>query len=128
MWLHTAPAVAVLGAIVAFFTNDYVANRHIAPPSPKCTLFELSKKVPRPVRIAIVTRLGSERLVWVGPIPTLTIRSGPPCYIFDRNGILVDWCPETGEGWRSDDLKIAAFREKALSLDEAFHWCAEDGN
>src|SRR5207248_2663080 len=93
-------------------------------PSVNCTLAELAMKIPPPVRLAIVNQRGAQRLIWIGPIPRLTIRSGPPCYIFDEGGRLVDWCPETGEGWPSDYLKTAAYQEHPISLDEALRWCA----
>jgi hypothetical protein len=125
MWLYKAVGGALLAAAMAFLANDYLATRRSRPPSRNCTLVELVERVPAPFRLAIVARSGEERLVWIGTIPRFTVRSGPPCYIFDRNGLMVDWCPEAGEGWSSDYLEVAAFHEDPIPLSEALRWCAE---
>jgi hypothetical protein len=121
--LRRWPALGLVAATVAFFTHEYVANRQIEPPSVNCTLAELARKVPAPVRLSIVAADPAPRLVWIGPIPRLTVRSGPPCYVLDEHGRLVEWCAQTGEGGPLDDLARAAYQQRQLSLDEASQWC-----
>lgn len=124
-WLRKWPALVLLAIALVFFTNEYIAYRRAKPPNANCTLAELVEAVPPPARLAIVPQHGVQRLVWIGPISWLTVRSGPPCYVFDERGQLVDWCPETGEGWALDYLKVAAYEEQSISLDEAVRWCNE---
>lgn len=124
-FLRVWPALALVAILLVFFAHEYNANRLVKPPHPNCTLKELAAKVSPPAHIALVTQHGAQRLVWIGTIPRLTIRSGPPCYIFDERGRLVDWCPETGEGWPLDNLVTAAYKLQPMSLDEALRWYEE---
>jgi hypothetical protein len=115
-------AVGLLALIVVFLSHEYVVHRTIKPPRANCTILELAEKVPDPVRLSVVSQDGLQRLVWIGPIPPLTIRSGPPCYVFDEHGQLVDWCSETGEGWSLDYMTTASYERQSMSLDDALNW------
>jgi hypothetical protein len=122
-WWCKLPTIATVGTLALYLAHESGVNRRIQPPSENCTLADLAKRLPPPIRLAVVTQHGEQRLVWVGPVPPFSIRSGPPCYIFDGGCRLVDWCPETGEGWPLEYMRAAAFREKPTSLNDALRWC-----
>ena len=118
-------AILFAAAVIAFFTNDYFATRRSEPPTAHCTLAELSRKVPPPSRLAVVGPAYERRLAWIGSIPAFTVRSGPPCYVFDGAGQLVDWCPETAEGWPEQYMVSWTYHQQPISLDEALRWCEQ---
>lgn len=126
-WRGAVPLIALAGVFVVFLLHEYHVSRRIEPPTADCTVVELARKVSPPQRVAVVTQNGLERLVWIGHVPALTIRSGPPCYVFDERGRLIDWCSETGEGWRSENLVAAAFEARPMSLEDALRWSAKEG-
>ncbi|HTU27044.1 MAG TPA: hypothetical protein VMF30_16675 [Pirellulales bacterium] len=117
------PTAALVLLAFGYLAYENFYTGYLTPPSPHCTLAELAGCVPAPVRLAFVTGQGATRLVWIGSIPRFAVRSGPPCYVFDTQGRLIDWRAETGEGWSLDPLRIAAYDEPAISLDEALRRC-----
>jgi hypothetical protein len=70
---------------------------------------------------------GAEHYIKVVGTPkpgVFVLPSGPPIYIFDRNGSLVDWTPDSGEdpefqrAWSSDtevEIGISEFTDAAPS-------------
>jgi len=121
-WGGIIALIAMLGCFVAFMVRGYIADYHIKPPDSKCTISELENKIGPPQHLAIIKNNNTQYLVWIGYVPSLTIRSGPPCYIFDERGKLVDWCSESGEGWPLQNLVDNAFDTSPISLDEAIEW------
>lgn len=119
LWL----VVALLVCVVLYLAHEYSANTRLMPPSAHATIVEVAEVVPAPIRIALVSHNGMQRMVWIGQIPPLTIRSGPPCYVFDERGELIDWRPATGEGWQLDSLVTMAFQNRPLSVEDAVKWC-----
>ncbi|WP_406694075.1 hypothetical protein V5E97_23820 [Singulisphaera sp. Ch08] len=121
-WLLNGLAVLVLLTLVlGSFIHEAVVDLRNAPPSPNCTLAQLRERVPPPSHLAVVLQQGTQRIVWIGPLPPYTIRSGPPCYVFDARGRLLGWSPQTGEGGRWDEWARAAYRSKTLRLEEVSH-------
>jgi hypothetical protein len=113
----------LLSLPIAIIYHDLTSNIRITPPTQNCTLKELAEKLPSPRKIVIGIHLesGKKRLIWTGPIPPYTIRSGPPVYIFDEHAQLVEYCFETGEGWKYEPIKI----EREITLNEALRWNEE---
>jgi hypothetical protein len=114
-------AIAIPLALVLW--REHQAALAAEPPRPRCTLSELAKKVAKPERLAVISHSGAERLIWIGRVPRFSLASGPPCYIFDKSGLLIDWCSNTGEGWWADSLLGEARAAPGISLDEAARWC-----
>ncbi len=112
--------VFLVSSLAAYLYHEHLANIRITPPTQNCTLKELSEKLPSPREIVTGIHLesGKKRLIWTGPIPPYTIRSGSPVYIFDEHARLVECCLETGEGWHYEPIKI----EEEITLDEALLW------
>lgn len=109
-------------AVTAYFIQFSHSVRGITPPSAKCTLRELSSKLAPPRHLAVVTDKGQKRIVWIGAEGAF-LSSGPPVYVFDVNGRLVDWSSDTGEAGPLDPIAAAAWRETELSLTEAITFC-----
>lgn len=124
---HLAIGFLALAA-AAFFLHERLADRRVAPPSAGCLLSEFAKTAAPPDRLAVVERDGERWLVWGGLVPRFTIRSGPPCYVFGRDGRLTAWTPETGEGGPLDHFKTEAHEAGPISLDEALRWSRGGGS
>lgn len=120
---YTTLLVAFSLFTATYIVYAYTSVRLIAPPNANCSLRELSLKIPPPSRIAMVTDSGLDRIVWIASPPALTIHSGPPCYILDENCRLIDWTPETGQGWRFDTLCQRAHLQPPTTLDELLNRC-----
>jgi hypothetical protein len=117
----------VVGLLVAYLALDMFTSYRMAPPSLGCTVAELAAKLPPPRRLAVIATPAGKRMIWLGDTPWWVVRSGPPCYVFDARGRLVEWCHETGEGWHSDGLAMAAWQAKPITMDEALQWCEPPG-
>jgi hypothetical protein len=115
--------VAIAALVSSCLAYDGLASSRVSPPGDGCTVAELAAKVPPPKLLAMVSDHGRERLVWVGEVPAMTVRSGPPYYVFDERGKLVEWCAEAGEGREADPWLTAAFAAPQISLKEALRWC-----
>jgi hypothetical protein len=63
------------------------------------TLAECLPEIPDPLPTSFThTENGRKYLVLIPDTPTFPGRSGPPMYIFDDNGRLVDWVVDSGSG------------------------------
>jgi hypothetical protein len=122
-WL--APVAVLVAAFGLWVWRERQAYISAQPPGLKCTPTELAGKVPKPVRLAVISAYGSRRLIWIGRVPRFTLNSGPPCYVFDESGVLVDWCSNTGERWSGDSLMGDAYKAPSMSLEEAVRWCTD---
>lgn len=127
-WKKVTPLLAVVVALLGYLAHDIRANLRNTPPHEKCTVAELAASVPSPRHLAIVSENETPLLVWIGHIPAFTVRSGPPYYIFNAQGQLIDWCPESGEGHSADNLKTTASNSPAISWEEALHWRGKTKN
>lgn len=62
------------------------------------TLAECLAKMPEPARIEVFTQDGQEYLLLWGETQAFPrAPSGPPMYVFDRTGKLVDWVADSGD-------------------------------
>lgn len=68
---------------------------------------------PAPQRILLVSHDEDFNVVWVGRLPRFVVRSGPPCFVFDKDLKLRAWANETGEGGDVDRLLQKAWTEGA---------------
>lgn len=89
---------------------------------------KFANRVPAPVSLYLVAGDDSSKIVWVGPVPWYAMRSGGPCYVFDRHGKLIEWASETGEGSPIDgQLAIAQRTGTTASLPQANDWVQKNG-
>lgn len=115
--IELVATLAVLFSVYLFVDNQVVQSQ--SPPSNDCSLAELEDKIGSPVHLAVVGEGETQRVVWLGELPWSVVRSGRPCYVFDRTNHLVAWCSETQEGWKYDPLAAEASRAEAISIGEA---------
>jgi hypothetical protein len=98
-----------------------VECNRLTPPATATTLSAFAVSMPAPKHLAAVDDAGETKVVWVGDyaksmfIPT----SGPACYVFDSNGILINWDLETGHGKATDRLLQQADRAEPMTVQEA---------
>lgn len=116
-------ALMLLCVATVYLVHDHRATTNATPPSKHCTLEDLLGKVPPPQRIVKLRDGDIPIIVCIGTVPPWTIRSGPPCYLFDESCRLVDWTPQTGERWRFDPLCRRAWNEPAISIEQARGLC-----
>jgi hypothetical protein len=67
------------------------------------TIAELEAKLGTPLHLQAHPHYGVTYTLTYGEIRTIYFPSGPPAYLFDGSGRLVDWTPDVGDG--------AAFRQ-----------------
>lgn len=75
------------------------------PQEGKLTAF--AAQVPPPTHIKVVDHEGERYLVWEGGKlfwDMLAVSSGPPVYVFDESGQLLDWTDDSGDNHRLDPI------------------------
>ena len=88
---------AILVSVI-WITLIVAEKRRLSPPQGINTLAKFAAVMPSPTRLAIIEEVGEKRVVWIGKTGHWSLASGPPCYVFDRSGELVEWNTETGDG------------------------------
>lgn len=70
---------------------------------------EYRAKLPEPRSARMLKKGESDYVAYYGPVTTLAMVSGPPVYVFDLSGKLVDWSRDMGddprfaEEWKTHD-------------------------
>jgi hypothetical protein len=119
--------LALLYALVIYEHNAYLAA---VRPSPNTTLATFFEGQPNPLKVFKFTYQGKEYIYVVGnyaPSSLMNVPSGPPAYIFDDMGKLVDWKPDIAEGksfaheWGTNraNLFISPDNSTVISVEEA---------
>lgn len=85
---------AVLGGWIFI---DFRDLQSLAPPPNANTLASFAEQMPAPKRVAQVDDDGVPKIVWVGDTAKWALVSGPPCYVFDASGKLIEWNASTGD-------------------------------
>jgi hypothetical protein len=112
-------------AVVFIPTRDVDKVR---PPAGADRLKQFAAAMPAPQKVAVV-RDGEDLIVWIGSKESLVyLASGPPCYVFDSHGKLVQWAPETGEGGEIDAFCRRAWVAEPIPVAEAIALCAREGD
>lgn len=84
------------------------------------SLDEFASKANGLKELFLVDGQEGSKLIWVGPIKTWTLPSGPPCYVFDSNMKLIRWTISTGEGSPVDqDFREAQSIGRKVHLSDA---------
>jgi hypothetical protein len=114
--LLLVPLLAWIGLVV------HEAYR-IAPPAEVRTLAGFLAVMRPPDEFKVVEVRGQEYLMAVGPLRALiTFPSGPPAYVFDRTGALVDYSFDTGDAPDFVDRWRFYSSGRPLSRDGATAW------
>lgn len=95
-------------------------RRKLAPPKNVTTLVAFADQMPPPRGLALIRHHGSEYIAWRGEISgPVDLPSGAAYYLFDTNGNLFKWQPETGDGGPVDDILKSSEAMQTLTFQEA---------
>jgi hypothetical protein len=93
-------ATALLVCLLAFWIySERKSASAVRPPEGATNLAAFLAARPQPIQIRRFTHDGKMRVEVVGkPVASLlSLPSGPPAYIFNESGILVDWTSDLGD-------------------------------
>jgi hypothetical protein len=91
------PALTVGAMLAIWLYLGYRESRRLLPPHGTDTLVKLAAAVRPTSKLAIVDDGGKRYFVWIGKLNVVTVSSGPPVYVFDASGKLIDHCDDDGE-------------------------------
>jgi len=115
-------AIVLTLLLVAGTVWVWLASRQleaIAPPSTNVHFSTFAEQMPPPKRLAIIDDPdGTIRIVWVGEVASLTLPSGPSCYVFDSSGTLVRWNRSTGDGEDTTSDKRDAYDAQPATIND----------
>lgn len=78
--------------------------------------------MPTPRNLRLVETQHGVMLIAIGP-PARLLPSGPPVYVFNQGGILVDWCHDIGDSSRfKERWGWLPALGKPISVEEAYAW------
>ena len=113
--------LALLGLGWVAFTAHEV--RRLSPPHSAQNLRGFLTHMPAPDRLTKIDVAGQEYLLVTGVLPSsITLPSGPPQYVFDTSGRLVDWSmdcdddPDFVAKWNSNDPGTQLTSDEAIDL------------
>jgi len=120
-WLLPLLLIVLLGAIDLW--HHARIDLTLKPPDGVQSLEPFIAAMPAPEYLRVKKEGKKEFLVWTGPTPGhfLIPRSGPPGYVFDESGHLVDWSRDQGDdsgfqkawGWlRGDPITLEEARRR----------------
>lgn len=115
----------IIGLMLSAWPTGVVAGIVIhdaqsRPPKDAQTLSAFAARMPGPARLTHTTIDAVSYIVWEGEFTFwagLGLASGPPAYLFDERGNLVDWTPDRGDYHRLDPFLDA--NGTPVSLDTA---------
>ena len=117
---------AILAAIILSWLNilGILTPGHHYPPKATTTLDQLVADRPNTYKIAVVEEGNRTYVVWVGRVPGVLV-SGPPVYVFDRTGSLVDRVGDSGDSNKQfvRELHAAALKAPGITPQEALAYC-----
>lgn len=120
---HRSETIALAVVWILFFGYFFETRREknrLAPPSGIQTLSEFARVMPPPRGLSVVQSEDTEYIAWSGEYSgPLDLPSGPSCYLFNRQGDLVEWEPVTGEGTHVDEILSRQSKSESISLIQA---------
>ena len=79
--------------------------------------------MPAPQKLVRLSGFHPVRFVWIGPARgswnVFDVPSGPPCYVFDGSGRLVDWSHDVGDDHHLDRYVQAARNAPSITVQQA---------
>jgi hypothetical protein len=95
---HTLIVLGVLLVMGApLMIADIRGRKSLDPTGHATSLAEYLEWQPAATEFEEATFAGKRHFIASGPEPTSSLASGPPAYVFDETGRLVDWSTDTGE-------------------------------
>jgi hypothetical protein len=111
-------AVATLAGLFVWNRLASAERMRLVPPPGATTLKAFAEQMPPPKRLTKIDDNGSTKIVWMGDSASLSLVSGPACYIFDEHGKLIQWNLSTGDGEPTSRLLSKTFQQPEMSLEE----------
>ena len=107
--------------LVAWILISSAERSRLTPPPTATTLQEFADCMPAPQHLAAINDAGDTRIIWIGHTAMWSLAMGPPCYVFDSKGTLIQWDWKTGEGdWLETTRFVApGWQAKPMSVQEA---------
>lgn len=117
---ETVVLAAVLALLLGYTLEVRRERNQLAPPRGIERLSEFAKIAPPPRWLGLVRHDGNDYVSWYGEHSgPFDVPSGPSCYLFDNNGKLIDWQPETGDGGPVESFLQSSSRAGEISLEDA---------
>jgi hypothetical protein len=111
---------AIVFFVVYFLACRLSCERGVRPPAGVATIEAFVRSMPAPQKLARVSRFDPVQYVWLGPLSAswnlFSVPSGPPCYVFDGSGRLVDWSRDVGDDHHLDRYVQAARNAPAIPV------------
>jgi hypothetical protein len=124
LWSVLGYVAFTIGLVWFLNVAGFLDFRYYQPRRGTATIDQLVASLPETLKFAVVEQGGKTYVVWIGR-PRGVIVSGPPVYVFDSTGYLVDHVGDAGD---SDNMFVgglysAAFHAPTLSAQEALTYC-----
>jgi len=112
--------VCAIVVLVLFYLAEIDREAaELAPPEGVGSFSPFAEQVRPPTRLVVVQHEGENYFVWYGQLAgPLYLPSGPSCYLFDLDGSLIEWVPETGEANKVDEFLASSSTGREISIDE----------
>lgn len=120
---YTFVASALVFLLYAMGLLSFKRNQ---PPRGITSLDQLVAHLPETRKFALVERGGQSYVVWIGTTRGVIV-SGPPVYVFDRAGTLVDRVGDVGDSYNPfvGESYSLAYRAPAITPEEALAYCRQ---
>ena len=125
-----ALGVVLVGVGASFIWHTQKTIERLTPPNSVVDLQTFMQQMPKPDSGYELNVGGSQHIELVGPLPSKwTLPAGPPSYIFDASGQLVDWTWDIGEdpdfvsAWHGSGRRVLTEEEVAAWVSSS----ADDG-
>lgn len=103
-----------------------ISFQHFQPAKGTKSIDQLVADLPETLKFARVQQGPRDFIVWIGRPRGPTV-SGPPVYVFDKTGVLVDYVSDAGDCSNTfvKQLYDEAFHSKEISSNEAIDFCTK---
>lgn len=119
---ETILLATVLILVIGYELEVQRERNRLEPPQGVTRLSDFAKAMSPPHRLELMRKDGSEYVVWFGELSgPIDIPSGHSCYLFDRNGDLLKWQPETGDGGPVDEFLRSSSNAGEITIDGALN-------
>jgi hypothetical protein len=126
LWRLVAYAVAAIILTCLLALVGFLDFRCYRPPRDTTTVDQLAANLPQTLKFALVHQGVTPYVAWIGRSRGATV-SGPPVYVFDGFGNLVDHAGDAGDSDNKFvlELYVAAFHAPKATSEEAVTFCQQ---
>lgn len=126
VWLGVLVGIPLLSVTTLLILSGqaYDAKR---PPEDARSLEAFAAEMAPPAQLAMIEMDEATYFVWVGKQDRWFPGSGPPGYVFDRSGTLIDYSLDTGDDHHISAYMTASWKAQATTVAEAVQIIAQEG-